>query len=214
MSMSDMMVRETLMAIPPDDFLDIYSSLRHPASHTPEEESRYVSEAPSGYILGGDLYTAASKAWWDDDFSNALQYGSDWMFLSLLAWAKVSKNSRGFLDVRHWLATPDLGFKNYVKSEMQDAIKFGVHVDDEADRAQDPIRDYVAFTAVGASLIGDLVEQGQDVQIAEAERFGFTLAGLAIDRQLSDNPEFAAQTAGEIDALEALLSLDSHVEEN
>ncbi len=191
------MVRETLMSIPPDEFLKIHSRLTPPSRMNRQEGVQFYTESKLLFGFGRYLQFRTRRAGRDRQFPIAIRLGSDRLFLSLLKWLQPENPSAAQIETGNWLKTTPL--RPMIEGELYGLTEENDDTDTVTERGEAEIADYPAFVALGSEIEPTLFERGVDIKVGAMERLGIALAGLALKRQLAKS---------EVDALEALFALE------
>jgi hypothetical protein len=196
--MSDAIARETLLAVPPDELLEVHSRLKPPIKMRQEEAVKFFQEAAILYGFGCYLQKETMQAGWDEQFTNAIHSGSDRLFLATLNYLQPPVPTVSQSKTRDWLRTLPPSFPFIVKPEVDSVTKEFEDPTIVAEGAEAEIQDYTAFAALSTSLEADLLGQGLTMKESSIERLGASLAGLALKRELAKS---------EVADLEAIFNL-------
>lgn len=160
-----------------------------PSWTLPQEDIvRFSDEFPGLYSLGCHLCETALDASLDQDVGIALCSGADRFALTLTDWLKSAETSDqpetcATLD---WLRRLDSAAAIGMVREVVDAAILGRDTNylEVLAQAEAEIADYGAFLAMGQAIEAASMDLMTPRILADAERFGAVVAGLAVARSL------------------------------
>lgn len=211
-----MTLMETFKTIPPVEFLAVHTQLQPPVEMPSRDASKYAQIARVPYGFGVSLQIRTADWGWDEPFANAIHSGSDRLFLSTLKWLTEPGNrTHAKAETIRWLSGPMNGFVEkctLAKSVLDEVSRVNEGHENPsavAEEVEAEIQEYPAFVALTNSMEVDLFANGLTMKEAGMERFGATLAAVAIKRQLEGNSARQKEqlAAMEIAALNAIWEL-------
>lgn len=191
--MSDI-ARETLMAIAPDDFLEVHSGIRPPSRVNRKAGAQLYNESRLLYAFGLNLKARTRRAGWEPQFPLAVQSGSDRLFLSILKTLQPKEPTSAEIETRKWFRAVNL--LPQIEIEVHGLTHFGYKTDMVTDEAEAELADYPAFVALSRDIEPVLLERGVDISIGENVRLGIVLGSLAIKRDLDKDEQRVEATIG------------------